>query len=62
MRCVGYRQAWEFLDGTVDYDTFIDKGQAATRQLAKRQMTWIRGMPEIQTFSKLDVNGLNQLL
>ena len=62
MRCVGYRQAWEFLEGTVDYDTFIDKGQAATRQLAKRQMTWIRGMPEIQTFSELDVNGLNRLL
>ena len=62
MRCVGYRQAWAFLEGAVDYDTFIDKGQAATRQLAKRQMTWIRGMPEIQTFSKLDVNGLNQLL
>ena len=62
MRCVGYRQAWEFLDGTVDYDTFIDKGQAATRQLAKRQMTWIRGMPEIQTFSELDVNGLNHIL
>ncbi len=62
MRCVGYRQAWEFLEGAVDYDTFIDKGQAATRQLAKRQMTWIRGMPEIQTFSELDVNGLNRLL
>ena len=62
MRCVGYRQAWEFLDGTVDYDTFIDKGQAATRQLAKRQMTWIRGMPEIQTFSELDVNDLNHIL
>ena len=62
MRCVGYRQAWEFLEGTVDYDTFIDKGQAATRQLAKRQMTWIRGMREIQTFAQLDVKGLNQLL
>ena len=62
MRCVGYRQAWEFLEGAVDYNTFIDKGQAATRQLAKRQMTWIRGMPEIQTFSELDVNGLNRLL
>ena len=62
MRCVGYRQAWEFLEGAVNYDTFIDKGQAATRQLAKRQMTWIRGMPEIQTFSELDVNGLNHIL
>ena len=51
MRCVGYRQAWEYLDGAYDDDELIARGQAATRQLAKRQMTWIRGMPEIQVFS-----------
>jgi tRNA dimethylallyltransferase len=45
MRCVGYRQAWEFLDGTVDHATMRDKGIAATRQLAKRQLTWLRAMP-----------------
>ena len=50
MRCVGYRQAWEYLDGAYDDDELIARGQAATRQLAKRQMTWIRGMPEIQVF------------
>ena len=50
MRCVGYRQAWEYLDGAYDDDELIAKGRAATRQLAKRQMTWIRGMPEIQVF------------
>ncbi len=43
MRAVGYRQAWEYLDGTVDRATFRDKGIFATRQLAKRQNTWLRG-------------------
>ncbi len=42
MRCVGYRQAWEYLDGAVDQATFRAKGIAATRQLAKRQFTWLR--------------------
>lgn len=45
MRCVGYRQAWEYLDGEVDYSTLVDKGVAATRQLAKRQITWLRSTP-----------------
>ncbi len=42
MRCVGYRQAWEHLDGLTDTPTFRDKSIAATRQLAKRQITWQR--------------------
>ncbi|WP_434660928.1 tRNA (adenosine(37)-N6)-dimethylallyltransferase MiaA [Paraburkholderia sp. A3BS-1L] len=46
MRCVGYRQAWEYLDGTIDYATMRDKGVFATRQLCKRQLTWLRAMPE----------------
>ena len=46
MRCVGYRQAWEYLDGQIDRATLRDKGIAATRQLAKRQLTWLRSMPE----------------
>ncbi|RQQ50501.1 tRNA (adenosine(37)-N6)-dimethylallyltransferase MiaA [Burkholderia stagnalis] len=46
MRCVGYRQAWEFLDGITDYRTMRDKGIFATRQLCKRQITWLRAMPE----------------
>jgi len=44
MRCVGYRQAWEFLDGRIDALTLRAKGIAATRQLAKRQYTWLRTM------------------
>jgi tRNA dimethylallyltransferase len=46
MRCVGYRQAWEYLDGLTDFDTFREKGIIATRQLAKRQLTWLRSMPD----------------
>ncbi|NRR31283.1 tRNA (adenosine(37)-N6)-dimethylallyltransferase MiaA [Oxalobacteraceae bacterium] len=46
MRCVGYRQAWEYLDGTIDYATMRETGIIATRQLAKRQLTWLRSMPE----------------
>ena len=45
MRCVGYRQAWEFLDGAIDAATLRAKGIAATRQLAKRQFTWLRAWP-----------------
>ncbi len=44
MRSVGYRQAWAHLDGEYDADTFRHKAIVATRQLAKRQITWMRGM------------------
>jgi tRNA dimethylallyltransferase len=46
MRCVGYRQVWEYLDGAIDYSTMRDKGVFATRQLCKRQLTWLRSMTE----------------
>lgn len=44
MRCVGYRQVWNFLEGEVDASTMRDTGIYATRQLAKRQITWLRSM------------------
>jgi len=46
MRCVGYRQAWQALDGQWPMNELRDKGICATRQLAKRQITWLRAMPE----------------
>ena len=46
MRCVGYRQAWETLDGLWGMDSLRERGIAATRQLAKRQITWLRSMPQ----------------
>lgn len=46
MRCVGYRQTWEYLDGRITRDALRETGIIATRQLAKRQLTWLRAMPE----------------
>lgn len=57
MRCVGYRQCWQYLDGEYDYDTMIEKSVVATRQLAKRQLTWLRGWSELNWLeSGLDSN------
>ena len=47
MRCVGYRQAWMFLDGKIVHDALREQGLAATRQLAKRQLTWLRSMQDL---------------
>ncbi|HVK56265.1 MAG TPA: tRNA (adenosine(37)-N6)-dimethylallyltransferase MiaA [Burkholderiales bacterium] len=62
MRCVGYRQAWEHLDGEIDFHTFREKGLAATRQLAKRQLTWLRGMDDVERFDCLAADLTSQIL
>lgn len=54
MRAVGYRQVWEHLDGQYDSATLLARGTAATRQLAKRQLTWLRAMPELVVFDCLE--------
>jgi tRNA dimethylallyltransferase len=53
MRCVGYRQAWQYVDGEFGLGTMRDKAVAATRQLAKRQLTWLRAMQEVRGFDCL---------
>jgi tRNA dimethylallyltransferase len=53
MRCVGYRQAWEFLEGKIDGKELRETGVAATRQLAKRQMTWLRSLSGIEPADRL---------
>ncbi len=50
IRCVGYRQAWQYLDGKLDADEMKERAVIATRQLAKRQMTWMRSEPNIIKF------------
>ena len=50
MRCVGYRQAWEHLEGAYDRATLRDRGVYATRQLAKRQLTWLRATKDLLMF------------
>jgi len=46
MRCVGYRQAWQFMEGEISEAQLLETGIIATRQLAKRQLTWLRSIPE----------------
>ncbi|MCC7547470.1 MAG: tRNA (adenosine(37)-N6)-dimethylallyltransferase MiaA [Burkholderiales bacterium] len=53
MRSVGYRQVWQYLDGAFDLAALREKGIAATRQLAKRQLTWLRGMQNVERFDCL---------
>ncbi|MFD1008830.1 MULTISPECIES: tRNA (adenosine(37)-N6)-dimethylallyltransferase MiaA [Oceanisphaera] len=48
IRCVGYRQMWDYLSDDIGYAEMIERGTAATRQLAKRQLTWLRGWPDVQ--------------
>lgn len=50
MRCVGYRQVWNYLEGEYSKSTMVEKGIIATRQLAKRQLTWLRGMDDTMWF------------
>jgi tRNA dimethylallyltransferase len=53
MRAVGYRQAWDTLEGRAPAATLEARGIAATRQLAKRQLTWLRAMPEAERYDAL---------
>jgi tRNA dimethylallyltransferase len=53
MRSVGYRQAWDHLEGRIDAQALREQGLAATRQLAKRQLTWLRSMEGVTEFDCL---------
>ena len=50
IRTVGYRQIWEYLTKEVNYSQMIERAVAATRQLAKRQITWLRTYPDLHAF------------
>jgi len=65
IRAVGYRQAWSYLAGEYDRETFIDKAIIATRQMAKRQITWLRAQDDgvwFDTGQALNVAAVNQYL
>lgn len=62
MRCVGYRQMWEYFDGVWNYDEMVEKGIIATRQLAKRQVTWLRSWDNLNTFETGDPNLIKNTL
>jgi tRNA dimethylallyltransferase len=59
MRCVGYRQMWLHLQGQLSEQEMIDQGIAATRQLAKRQLTWLRSWPELNWLKTEDKQAEN---
>jgi tRNA dimethylallyltransferase len=60
MRAVGYRQAWDHLDGNITFQEFQDQAIAATRQLAKRQLTWLRGMKAKEVVDSLDESQMKR--
>jgi tRNA dimethylallyltransferase len=62
MRCVGYRQAWEHLEGRIGVEALREEGIAATRQLAKRQLTWLRSMQDVTEFDGLAEDLLQMVL
>jgi tRNA dimethylallyltransferase len=62
MRCVGYRQAWEALDGVFPMSELRERGIQATRQLAKRQLTWLRAMPQRRVVACDAPDALQQVL
>ena len=56
IRCVGYRQVWDYLSGELEYSRMRECAVIATRQLAKRQMTWLRGMEDLHFFQLENAN------
>ncbi|MDR2001248.1 MAG: tRNA (adenosine(37)-N6)-dimethylallyltransferase MiaA [Zoogloeaceae bacterium] len=62
MRCVGYRQTWEMLEGQLPRAELRDRGIFATRQFAKRQITWLRSMPDLVTLDPFNPAVTEQTL
>ncbi|MDK6078311.1 tRNA (adenosine(37)-N6)-dimethylallyltransferase MiaA [Massilia varians] len=62
IRCVGYRQTWDYLDGKIDRAELRELGIIATRQLAKRQITWLRAMPERIVIDCLGTDPTGELM
>ncbi|NTS77472.1 tRNA (adenosine(37)-N6)-dimethylallyltransferase MiaA [Catenovulum sp. SM1970] len=62
IRCVGYRQMWDYIDGQIDFDEMRFKGVAATRQLAKRQLTWLRGWQNVKWLESENNQNLASVL
>jgi len=62
IRCVGYRQMWQYLNGAYDHEEMVFRGVCATRQLAKRQLTWLRNWPDLHWLTTDDEENLSQVL
>lgn len=62
IRAVGYRQVWDYLEGRTEYDEMVYRGVVATRQFAKRQLTWLRAMPDLHWLDSSRSALLDQVL
>jgi tRNA dimethylallyltransferase len=62
LKSVGYRQIWQYLAGNIDYDEMVERGIIATRQLAKRQFTWMRSWPGLTILGSQTDDSLDKLL
>ena len=62
IRCVGYRQMWQYLNGEFDHEEMVFRGVCATRQLAKRQLTWLRNWPSLDWLTTDDEDNLSKVL
>jgi tRNA dimethylallyltransferase len=62
IKSVGYSQVWQYLDGEIDYDGMVEKSIIATRQLAKRQLTWLRSWPSLQSLSNSSTQSAQHVL
>jgi len=62
IKSVGYRQVWQYLDDEIDYDGMVERSIIATRQLAKRQLTWLRSWPSLQSLSNSSAHSVQHVL
>jgi len=62
IKSVGYRQVWQYLDDEIDYDGMVERSIIATRQLAKRQLTWLRSWPSLQSLSNSSAQSVQHVL
>lgn len=62
IRSVGYRQVWQYLNAEYGYDAMVERGIIATRQLAKRQITWLRSWSALQNFDSEDKNLMDDVI
>ena len=62
IKSVGYRQVWQYLSGELDYEEMVEKSIIATRQLAKRQLTWLRSWDGLIPLADPSVNSIDKVL
>lgn len=62
IKSVGYRQVWQYLEGEIDYEAMVERSIIATRQLAKRQLTWLRGWPSLQILRDSSAQSVQHVL